>query len=136
MVHLLLTHPSLSPPPAVDHHGATLLWVVEMDSLAEVEDGGGIVRHPVVGPLEEVELLHLTHWHLGIALASKLGGGGGQGRIRGRGGGGGGGGGEREEGERGEERGRRERGGRERGGRGRRKGKKKVKEGKERKHAR
>ena len=43
-----------------------------MDPFAEVEEGSGVVGDAVVGPLEEMELLHFSDWHLNTALAGKL----------------------------------------------------------------
>ena len=65
----ILIHPYI---PAVDHHGAPFLRVVLVYPLAEVEEGGGVLGNPMVRPLEEVELLHLPHWHLGNALSCQL----------------------------------------------------------------
>ena len=56
----------------MDDHGPTFLGVVVVHSLAEVQQGRGVVGHTVVGPLEEVELLHLPHRHLGTALTRQL----------------------------------------------------------------
>ena len=59
--------------PAVDDHGSPLLCVVPDNPLAEAKQCSGILWYPVVGPHQEVELANLTHWHLYLALACKLG---------------------------------------------------------------
>ena len=49
------------PPHAsatVDHHGGTILSVFTAHTLDEANDGGGVVRHPVVWPTEELEVGH------------------------------------------------------------------------------
>lgn len=56
----------------MDDHGASLIGMVLDDPLAEAEEGRGVLGHAVVGPHQEVELSHLTHWHLGLALPSNL----------------------------------------------------------------
>ena len=44
--------------PAVDHHGALGGLVLFLYSPVEGQDGGGVVRHPMIRPGREVELSH------------------------------------------------------------------------------
>ena len=47
-------------PPAVHHHGSGVGGVAGLDSPEEGQDGGGVLRHAVVGPRHELELPHLS----------------------------------------------------------------------------
>ena len=62
--------------------------MVPDNPLAEAKQCSSILWYPVVRPHQKVELTNLTHWHLYLALSSKLGEGGRGGGRRGREGGG------------------------------------------------
>lgn len=46
--------------PAVSNDGASIRRVAGFDPAEEVEEGGGILWHPVVGPGCKLELTHLS----------------------------------------------------------------------------
>ena len=56
----------------MNHHWSLLVRMIFGYSFPKAEEGRGKLRDAVIRPDEEVELLHLSHWHLNPALTGNL----------------------------------------------------------------